>query len=149
MTGPAQAIADLQECIRMTREAGAQPSRNDVAALLLARRRRWRTIQCAREAESLGDCDSIYLAELWWAIGERDRAIEVALKRHRRAAADGEPYVHRYWLEYCRKFLSDAKAELPSVPVYDPSKTRAYSWENIVRAFIDKKRVEANSKPRK
>jgi hypothetical protein len=47
------------------------------------------------------------VAELWWRLREHDHAVEHALRAHRWAVADGEPYVYRYYLDRTRTLLAE------------------------------------------
>ena len=89
---------------------------------------------------------TLALAELWRELGDRDRATEHAVRAHRFAVADGEPYVHRYYLDRTRALLAELGAALPEVPLHDPAKTPPYPWEADVHAFIAKLRAERAAK---
>ena len=141
---PALAVATFQESVRMAREVG----RNDPVAearLALARLRAGMSGDARAEAERLSKAPeelAFALAELWRELGDRDRAVEHALRAHRWAVADGEPYVRRYELDRTRALLAGLGADLPEVPRHDPAKTPPYPWEADVRAFIAKLRAE-------
>jgi hypothetical protein len=81
------------------------------------------------------------MAELWLAIGDSERAKPYALDYHKWACADGEPYVHRYHLNKARGLLEEIGAEVPPVPVYDPSKDPKLPWEDEVEAAIEELRA--------
>jgi hypothetical protein len=141
---PALAVESLAEAVRMAHEVGHKDERSE-AMLALARIRIDEPFDARVGAERLGKTSeraALTVAELWWAVGERDRAVEHALRAHSWVAADGEPYVHRYYLDRARALLTDLGAELPEVPQYDSSKVTPYPWEKDVRVFIDKLRAE-------
>jgi hypothetical protein len=141
---PARAVDSLVQAIRMAREVGIEHVDCE-AWLALARRRAGEDGDAHGDAERLSKAEdnaALAVAELWHALGERDRAVKHALRTHRWAVADGEPYVHRYYLDRTRALLADLGAELPKVPRYDPSKTTPYPWEQDVRAFIDRLRAK-------
>ena len=82
------------------------------------------------------------LAELWLAIGDRQRAKEHALAAYKSAWADGEPYVHRYELNRARGLLEELNAAIPELPPYDPAKDEKLPWEDEVAAAVEKLRAE-------
>jgi tetratricopeptide (TPR) repeat protein len=136
---PACAAESLAEAARMARQVGREDARCE-ALLALARFRAGEVFDARGEAERLskrGGLSALAVADLWNALGERDRAIEQAQRAHRRAVADGEPYVHRYYLDRVRELLAYLDVELPKVPYYDPSKRTPYPWEKDVRALIN------------
>jgi hypothetical protein len=82
------------------------------------------------------------LAELWLAIGDREQAKKHALAAYKWAWADGEPYVHRYYLNKARALLEQLGAEIPELPPYDPDKDEKLPWENEVAAAMERLRAE-------
>ncbi len=145
---PTRAIESLVAAVRMMREINREKSYAE-ALLALARLRAGDDFDARGEAERLsgtGDKTAIAVAELWQALGERDRAVEQALRAHRWAAADGEPYVHRYYLDRTRKLLADLGAELPTVSRFHASKVERYSWEKDVRGLIERLRLMKSGK---
>jgi tetratricopeptide (TPR) repeat protein len=145
---PARAVASLTEAVRMAREVGGEVAHPE-ALLALARLRAGERFDAVGEGERLGkagDEAALAVAELWRELGDRDRAIEHALRAHRWAVADGEPYVHRYELDRTRALLTEHGAELPEVPRHAPATVKPFPWEKDVRAFIDKLRAEREAK---
>ena len=131
----------------MAREVGREDPVAE-ARLALARLRAGMPGDAHAEAERLSTSagGTLALAELWRELGDRDRAVEHALRAHRWAVADGEPYVHRYYLDRTRALLAGLGAALPEVPRHDPAKTPPYPWETDVRAFIAKLRADREAK---
>ncbi|MFM9959576.1 MAG: DUF4062 domain-containing protein [Phycisphaerales bacterium] len=78
------------------------------------------------------------LAELWLAIGDHAAAKPHALAAYKRAWADGEPYVDRYYLAKAEALLTRLGVPKPNLPSYDPAKHPEFSWEKSVRAAIAK-----------
>jgi hypothetical protein len=156
---PEQAVQSLAEAVRMARERGGEDVHSE-ALHAIARLRAGESFDACGEAERLSESESgsVALAELWYELDERDRAVEEALSVHSWAVAEGEPYVLRDYLDRARKILTDLKEPLPEVSRHDPSKAKPYHWEEDVRAFIDKLKAErraeqnakkARSRPRK
>jgi tetratricopeptide (TPR) repeat protein len=144
------AIEQLSHAVRMAREADDE----DVfceALLALARVRSGARFDARAEAERLSKAGprSIAVAELWRELGDRDRALDDALRAHQRYIGDGEPFVFRRHLDRTRALLTGLGAPLPEVPKYDPAKAKIYLWEKDVRAFIEKLKAERAEKERK
>jgi hypothetical protein len=139
----AQAMESFAECVRMSHEDGFD-DKESKALLVLAHLRVDENFDARSEAERLSVTDrgAFTVAELWHALGERDRAVEYAQRAHQWAVADGEPHVHRYYLDRARALLIELGVALPEVPRYDPSKEAPYPWEKEVRAFIEKLKAE-------
>jgi hypothetical protein len=83
-----------------------------------------------------------WLAELWIAIGDRQKAERHALAHYRWAWADGEPYVHRYQLDKARALLEKLGTEIPSLPPYDPAKDPKLPFAEELEAAIEKLRAK-------
>lgn len=98
-----------------------------------------------REAERLAQLRQPahrYLALLWLAIGDCDKAQQHALAAYKWAWADGEPYVNRYELTKTTELLQQMSVPIPQLPPYDPAKDEAFPWEAEVRDVIEKLRAE-------
>lgn len=136
---PGRAIDSLAEAVRMAREVGA-PNVHCEALLAMACLRAGEQFDAHAEAERLSEREGgiLAIAELWYSLGERARAVEHALRAHKWYVAEGEPYVQRYRLDRTRALLTDLGEPLPKVPRYDPGKAKTYPFEADVRAFIDK-----------
>ena len=147
---PSLAIEKLGHAVRMAREIGSEDGFSE-AMLALARLRAGERFDARGEAERLSKTGwgTLALAELWWKLGARDRAVEHALRAHKFYVSDGEPYLWRYRLDRTRALLAELGVPLPEIPKYDPAKAKIYPWEKDVRAFIDKlkaKRKRAQTK---
>jgi hypothetical protein len=118
---PASAVESLTENLQMSREVGDEAA-SDEALIALARLRAGTDFDARGEAERLTAAmnkatkGALALAELWHTLGERNAAVEHALRAHRWAAAEGEPYVHRYYLDRARALLGELGVTLPEVP---------------------------------
>jgi hypothetical protein len=86
------------------------------------------------------------LAELWFALGNNEKARLYALKAYKRAWAEGEPYVHGYDLNRAIALLMQLGVAIPQLPPYDPSKEKKLPWEDKVVELIEqlKKEKEKN-----
>ena len=98
---------------------------------------------------SLEDSCHRALADLWFAIGDHDRAKYHAVAAYKWAWADGEPYVHRYELNKARALLDQLGTEIPELPHYDPSKDEKLPWEDTVAVAIQKIMAGKEAKNRK
>ena len=81
-----------------------------------------------------------YLAYLWFAIGDRERAHEHAMAAYTWARADGKPYVHCYELDKARTLIEELGAEIPRLGSYDSSRPKCFFWEHLVAEAIEKLR---------
>ena len=145
---PVLAVESLTEGVRMAREVGGEDARTE-ALLALARLRAGENSNTRSETERLSnrqDRAALIVAELWRELGDRKQAVDHALRAHRWAVADGEPYVHRYELDRVRALLANLGVEPLEVPRYDPSKIALYPWEKDIRIFVDRLRNEQDEK---
>ncbi len=136
-------IDSLRETVRLSRSAGLEAPESE-ALLALARLRGGDRTKAHEEAERLSakpDECALTVARLWQALGEPENALERALRAHRWAVADGEPYVRRWDLNQTRALLTELGAELPPVPQYDPATRQPFPWEEHVRAAIEELRA--------
>jgi tetratricopeptide (TPR) repeat protein len=135
---PSRAVDNLALAVRMAREVAYDSVRSE-ALLALARFRAGEQFDVHEVVEKLikiPDDATLPIAELWSSLGESELAITYALRAHRWALADGEPYVHRYSLNRIQALLTDLGEVLPSVPRYDSKNAARYPWEDDVRAYI-------------
>ena len=143
-----EAITNLTTAVQMAHEVGVEDP-SSVAALTLARLKNGDTFDAEKEATRLADLiestngiTGYYLAQIWQGLGENDKAIASAVKAHEWAVGSGEPYVYRFELDRIRALLTELDAELPAIPKHDPSKDKVYPWEDDVKAYIEKLKVE-------
>jgi tetratricopeptide (TPR) repeat protein len=136
---PARAVESLAQAVCMSHEVGKE----DIyagALLVLAQLYSNESVDACGEAERLGlagrGVAALAVAKLWRALNENDRAVEYAQRAHRWAISDGDPYLHRYYLDQIRELLVDLGAPLAEVPRYDTAKAVPYPWEKDVRAFV-------------
>lgn len=140
----APAAASLHEAIAMAQSVGVR----DVEAETLFAVARYHLGELAeprRTAASLAEARKPYdlgLAGLCLVIGDHAAASRHALRAYKDAWADGEPYVHRFYLNQSRALLEELGAEIPSLPPYDPSTDPPLPWEKDVTALIDRLREE-------
>jgi Domain of unknown function (DUF4062) len=90
-----------------------------------------------------------YLALLWLALGDTEKAEHHALAAYRWAWADGEPYVNRYELTKTTELLQQINVPVPVLPSYDPTKDEPFPWEADVRAAIEKLKAEKEANKEK
>ena len=89
---------------------------------------------------------ALALAELWHELGDYERGVNYALKAHKWATADGEPYVHAYWLKRTRALLEKFGSPLPEVPKFDLAAHPPFEWEADLEKMIVKYEAEAEAK---
>jgi tetratricopeptide (TPR) repeat protein len=143
------AADNLTNAVRMAREVGAEDL-NSEALLALCRFLGNETFDVRGEAERLGrsaERAALALARLWHALGERDRAVEYGLRAYRWSVADGEPYVHRYYLDQTRALLVALGCDPPDVPHYDFSSEKLYAFERDIPAVFDRRRAKQDEWP--
>lgn len=139
-----QAAESIQEALRMAREVGQRDSESE-AMLLLAKFRSGHIAAPSDEAERLAKVEEPphqALAELWLAMGDRERAKGHALAAYKWAWGDGEPYVLRHQLNKARALLEQLGVEVPDLPPYDPAGDEKFAWEDKLAAAIEKLRAE-------
>lgn len=139
-----QAAESLQEALRMAREVG-QPDSDSEALLLLAKFHSGQIPAPRDEAEQLAKVEKPphdALAELWLAMGDRERAKSHALDAYRWAWGDGEPYVCRHDLNKARALLERLGTEVPDLPPYDSARDEKFAWEEKLAAAIERLRAE-------
>jgi tetratricopeptide (TPR) repeat protein len=125
------ALDSFGNAVRMAREVGVQDSYSE-GLLALANYILDNTFDSRSEAERLHNATergALAVARLWQALGEPDRAVEYGLRAFRWSVADGEPYVHRYYLEQTSALLVSLGATLPRVPRFSTSKLFAFETE--------------------
>lgn len=141
----------FQEAIRMGREVGLSEHTWE-GLLALANFRLGQLNNPRYEAEQLSSRENgepQALAEIWYAIGDKNEARKHALKAYEKAWADGEPYVWRYELNQARALLEKLGAEIPNLPPYDPRKDEKFPWEDELDAAIAELRAEKEKEQNK
>ncbi|MGW6934198.1 DUF4062 domain-containing protein [Lentzea sp. NPDC054927] len=134
----AGSAAVLSEAVRMAHEVGIDDAMAE-ARLALARIQLDQLSDPAQAAAQLAEHrapDHQALAELLLAIGDAGKAREHALAAHRRAWADGEPYVLGYDLERAKRLLGKLGVPVPVLPPYDPANDPELPIEAEARAFV-------------
>jgi hypothetical protein len=96
-------------------------------------------IPAAGELSASRKAAHLALAELWEAIGDRERARQHAATAYHQAWADGEPYVHRWELDRSRELLTRLGAELPKLISYQSGLDEDLPWEHAVEVAIRKR----------
>ena len=142
----AGAAESLAEAVRLAREANTSDPEAE-ARHATARLRLEQRPAPDEEAERLAGLPKpahLPLAELWQAIGDRDRATRHALAAYRLAWADGEPHVRRYDLKRATRLLTMLDVEIPALPVYVPAIGAKLPGYDMVAAAIETLR---NAKP--
>ncbi|MBV9759398.1 MAG: DUF4062 domain-containing protein [Acidobacteriaceae bacterium] len=140
----ALAAESLHEAVSMAHAVGQTDPRAQTE-LALARFHLEKLANPRHEAEQLANgrfVANLELAELWLAIGDRERARKHALAAYRWSWADGEPYVFRYNLNKARALLEQLGAEIPDLQPYDPAKATKFPWEDQLIAALEKLRAE-------
>jgi hypothetical protein len=139
-----RAATAFEISVRMARES-ALPDAIAETGLAFAKFQLRQTADPIAETERLSQFSLPafrYLAMLWLAIGDRERAQKEALSAYKWAWADGEPYVYRYELNKTLELLNQIGVSPPDLPPYDPSNNLKFSWEDSVNRMIDKLREQ-------
>ncbi|MEM7087461.1 MAG: DUF4062 domain-containing protein [Bacteroidota bacterium] len=100
----------------------------------------------ANELEKIHDQNSNALAQLWFALGEEEKAAENALKAYRRSWGDGEPFVNRYYLEKAKGILKELEVDIPVLPPYDLKKDTIHPVEKKLKKALKKLAAEKDKK---
>ena len=144
------AAASLHEAVAMARSVGKTDASSETQ-LALARFHLNQLPNPHEEADRLADYGSTDdLAELYLALGDPDRAKHHALAAYKRHWADGEPYVHRYYLNKSRALLEKLNVPIPNLPPYDPATRQPFHWEPAAcrhRQTPRSKKTKTNPKP--
>jgi Domain of unknown function (DUF4062) len=149
----ALAAASYQEAVRLARERSLMDAWSETGLALAKHHLRqasehqsWNEIAESRqEAERLAQYRNPahrYLAQLWLALDDTERAKHHALAAHEWAWADGEPYVRQFELTKTIELLQQLDVPVPKLPPYDPARDEIFAWEADVRAAIEKLRAQ-------
>lgn len=136
----ALAAESYQEAVRLARERSLIDAEAETS-LALAKFHLGQLPNPVDEAERLANLRNPghrTIAQLWFAIGDREQAKHQALAAYRWAWADGEPYVNRYELTKATELLEGMNVPAPVLQPYDPAKEKTFPWEAEVRAAIEK-----------
>jgi tetratricopeptide (TPR) repeat protein len=146
----ALAAESLREAVRMARQVGETNAAAETR-LALAKFHLKQLHNPGHVAKQLSEARKIShrpLAELWFAIGDHDRAKKHVLRAYESAWADGEPHVDRYELAKATTLLKQLGTEIPKLPPYDPNKDEKLPWEDVVAVAIEKlRRTLQEAKP--
>jgi tetratricopeptide (TPR) repeat protein len=136
------AAESLNEAVRMVRETGGTDAKAETQ-LTFAKFHLKQLPKPGHVAEELSLAKKVSnpaLAELYFAIGDREQARKHAFAAYEWAWNDGAPYVQRYRLNKATALLKQLGAEIPRLPPYDPSKEQKLAWEGEVANAIEKLR---------
>jgi hypothetical protein len=140
----ALAATSYQEAVRLARERSITHEAAETG-LALAKHHLGLLTDPSQEVERLAQLRNPahrFLAQLWLALGDTEKARHHALAAYQWAWADGEPYVRRYELTKTTELLQQMNVPVPKLPPYDPSKDEKFPWEDDVVAAIEKLRAE-------
>lgn len=129
--------AAFEEAIAMARESGL-PTKAEEAQRAIAQTKQGKIDHARETAERLAlleDPPEISLAELFLALGDREKALDHVKRGYKWAWADGMPYVSWWELQRCRTVLQALGEPEPHLP-FDPSNATPLPFEAEVRAFI-------------
>lgn len=141
-----QAELAFAEDLTRARASGApshvEEARHALTRLRLGYRDEAQEAANGLDARTGGESKNLQLAELWAELGDRKRAIEIALRTHDFYVGQGEPYVDRWWLNRTRNLLTSLGEPLPEIRQYNPASDPPEPWEAEVREFFEKVRKE-------
>lgn len=134
----------FEESVRMAREVGLFEEMPETY-LLLCKAHLGESTDTEQSIQKL--CEEkkkhlVGLAELWYLVGDRPRALKYASLAYKRAWGDGEPYVDRYWLNKATALFETLGEPVPVLPPYDPAKVELEPWEEKVIAAIEEMKRE-------
>lgn len=91
-----------------------------------------------------GSDDSCHhaLANLWFAIGNHERAVTHAIAAYKWAWADGMPFVRHSELTKALSLLNQLGVPVPRLPNYDPRVDQESDWECDVELILNKLQVD-------
>ena len=84
----------------------------------------------------------LFAAKAYVALGDRDKASELALLAYEWAWADGPPFCHWYYLQQCRRLLETLGMPEPELLPFDPENVEPIPYEAEIRAVIEKLKAE-------
>jgi len=139
-----KAIRYFEDCLQLYRKSGSSHTAwvlGGLARTYAQQGNHDRARQIIEENDF--DDDQIDVAEVYLAIGETDKAREVATNAYKYYWADGHPYVWWWYLERAKTVLDGLGEPYPDMPPYDESKIGKLPHEDEIRAYIRKKGGEA------
>jgi len=138
----AQALSYLNTKIKLEHESGLSTTESEtmmaIAQFQLGTLKH--VEEKANELSNRKDVDDLYVAELWEAIGNVEKATKHALKAYKKYWGDGEPYVDRYWLDRTAALLNKMGVVLPDLPPFDPDTIERHPIEDKIEAAIEELR---------
>jgi hypothetical protein len=145
----AGAEADFARVIAMAHGANLSDTGSEALRGLALARLPGRAADAAAAAASAErDPPHATLAELYLALGDRDKARQHALAGYNRYWADGPPFTNHWPLETCRRVLRELGEPEPDMPPFDPSKIRPIEYEADLRRLLDEHAAKQKRKPK-
>ena len=130
------AVQAYASAIEMAHTVGLRDTRSEAGrGLSLARLGRPAEAEAAA-ASAERDPPHDLLAELYLALGDRERARHHAKEGHKLFWADGPPYTFHWQLQTCRAVLQALNEPEPQLPPYDPAKVRPIEFEADIRRLL-------------
>ena len=133
------AVSHFNESVRLARKSGTAHTAVYMGYLAVARARQGSYDEARRLIEeALASRDGIYdsTAEVYLALGEREKAAHYAIEAYKWAWADGPPHSWWWHLERAKKLLAELGIEPPAMPPFDPTNVEPIPYEDEIRAFI-------------
>ncbi len=144
----AGAEADFARAIAMAHGANLSDTSAEARRGLALARLPGRASDAADAAASVErdppHCD---MAELYLALGDRDKARQHALAGYKRYWADGPPFTQHWYLETCRRVLRELGEPEPVLPPFDPAKIRPIEYEADLLRLLEEHAAKQKPKP--
>ena len=145
-----KAFEKLYQAVEMSRDTNSFFDDFDESLLLLTQFRLKKLSDPHKEVENLASkltgFHSLYIAELWWELGEETKARQYAAKQYRHSWGEGEPYSDSYWLNKTRDFMIAHNIDIPKLPIYEPDKIQKESWEEPLLQLLEKRELFEEAK---
>ena len=134
----AGAEADFARAIEMAHGANLSDTESEARRGLALAHLPGRASEAATAAASAErDPPNDALAELYLALGDRDKARHHALAGYKRYWADGPPFTDHWSLETCRRVLRELGEPEPVLPPFDPAKIRPIEYESDLLRLLE------------
>ncbi len=134
----AGAAADFARAITMAHGANLSDTESEALRGLALVRLPGRASDAASAAASAErDPPHDALAELYLALGDRDKARQHALTGYQRYWGEGPPFTYHWCLETCRRVLRELGEPEPVLPPFDPAKVRPIEYEADVLRLLE------------